>query len=128
VLIPDDASRRTYTGLSDGAYVFLVQSVTLTAILGPATETDFAIDTTGPVLTNVSVTVGCEVTPLPSPCLLHVCSWRMGSRLPIPRPTEGTNSADHQCSVIASHTRAACERIRRSKTSRLAQLHLVEQS
>ena len=50
---------RTYTALSDGAYVFLVQSVTLTAILGPATETDFAVDTTGPVFTNVSVTVGC---------------------------------------------------------------------
>jgi len=55
----ESASHRTYTGLSDGAYVFLVQSVTLTAILGPATETDFAIDTTGPVLTNFSVTVGC---------------------------------------------------------------------
>ena len=58
------ALRRTYTGLSDGAYVFLVQSVTLTAILGPATETDFAVDTTGPVLTNISVTVGCARTLL----------------------------------------------------------------
>ena len=51
--------RRTYTSLTDGSYVFLVQSVTLTAVLGPATETDFAVDTTGPVLTNVQVAVGC---------------------------------------------------------------------
>ena len=59
-LLTQDASmRRTYAGLSDGAYVFLVQSVTLTAILGPATETDFTVDTSGPTLTNVSVTVGC---------------------------------------------------------------------
>ena len=42
--------------------MFLVQSVTLTAVLGPATKTDFAVDTTGPVLTNISVTVGCAHT------------------------------------------------------------------
>ena len=58
---------RTYANLSDGSYIFLVQSVTLTGVLGPETETDFAVDTTGAVFTNITAIVGCG-DPLHSSC------------------------------------------------------------
>ena len=62
---------RTYAGLADGSYVFLVQSVTLTGVLGPATETDFAVDTTGAVFINVTATIGSGA-PTASFCR-HMC-------------------------------------------------------